>query len=350
MSTENRLRNLIGNAGMESRASEAEWDAFARKAHGALFTRRAAAALGTVALIGVIVFAAITLRPTSDDQSIAPVGTPTPGVEETPVPQSTASAQEQYMVPDSEQELWFVNGEKLFWGTTVRGGPVATNLAGDDPVEQAAAFWLEVLLRGPQGPDLEAGATTTIPEGTELLGVRRGDATLFVDLSSEFESGGGSLSMQMRVAQVVYTATQFEGIDAVRIMIEGEMVDSIGGEGVMVERPLTRRDFEGFAPNIVLEEPRPGQEFSPGDLISGFANVFEANVSIVLTFGDGKGPEGKIETFTTATCGTGCWGDFDHLMEFDLQEPTEGRLTVLTYSAEDGSEQDVISIPVMLVP
>ena len=350
MSTEDRLRNLIGNSGAESRASEAEWDAFARKAHGALYTRRAAAALGTVALIGVVVFAAVALRPSNDTAPLPPAGPSGAPTEEAPEPTDTASAQEQYMVPDSEQELWFVNGEKLFWGTTIRGGPVATNLAGDDPVEQAAAFWLEVLLRGPQGPDREAGATTTIPEGTELLGVElRGDA-LYVDLSSEFESGGGSMSMQMRVAQVVYTGTQFPGIDSVRIMLEGQEVDAIGGEGVMVERPLTRRDFEGFAPNIVLEEPKPGQEFSPGDIVSGFANVFEANVSIVLTLGDGKGPEGKIETFTTATCGTGCWGDFDHVMDFDLEEPTEGRLTVLTYSAEDGSEQDAISIPVMLVP
>lgn len=347
MSTEDRLRNMIGNAGVESRASEAEWDAFARKAHAALYTRRAAAALGTAALIGVVVFAAVALRPGNGTAPLPPAGPSGAPTEETPEPTGTASAQEQYMVPDSEQELWFVNGEKLFWGTTIRGGDVATNLAGADPVEQAAAFWIYELLRGPQGPDVEAGATTTIPEGTELLGVElRGDA-LYVDLSSEFESGGGSMSMQMRIAQVVYTATQFPGIDSARIMLEGQEVDSIGGEGVMVNTPLTRRDFQDFSPNIVVEEPRPGDEFSPGDIVSGFANVFEANVSFRVLDADGK----ELKTdFTTATCGNGCWGDFEKALDFPLDSPQEGRIEVLTYSAEDGSPQDVISIPVMLVP
>lgn len=170
---------------------------------------------------------------------------------------------------------------------------------------------------------------------------------LFVDLSSEFGSGGGSMSMQMRVAQVVYQATQFSGIESARIMLEGEEVDAIGGEGIIVSEPLTRRDFQDFAPNVVVEQPRPGDEFSPGDIVSGFANVFEANVSFRVLDADGK----ELKTdFTTATCGTGCWGDYEKALNFPLDSPQEGRIEVLTYSAEDGSPQDVISIPVMLVP
>lgn len=346
MSTDENIKRLIGAADVETQADEAEWNQFARKAHRALFMKRAGTALGAVAVIAIGVFGAVTLvedaAPELRPAPPATSGTPDPTATETP------DAPALVQVAPTEQELWYVEGEKLLWGTNAFGGDIPADLADDDPVAQRAAFWLQMLFSVDiTSPVEETGGTTVIPRGTELLGVERDGSTLFVDLNSRFEAGGGSLSMQMRVAQVVYTATQFEGIDAARIKIEGEMVDSIGGEGVMVERPLTRRDFQGFAPNIVVETPRPGQEFSSGDIVSGFANVFEANVSINVEDADGKM---LLETFTTATCGNGCWGDFTQALEFVVDERQEGRINVLTYSAEDGSPQDQISIPVILVP
>ena len=153
--------------------------------------------------------------------------------------------------------------------------------------------------------------------------------------------------MQLRVAQIVYTGTQFEGVDAVRILIEGERVEAIGGEGFIVAKPLTRRDFQDFAPPIVLESPKTGQEFSGSMNVAGFANVFEATVAIRLT---GEDNEVLTETFTTATCGTGCWGDFEETVEFKVDRPQQGSLTVFTNSAEDGSEQHGETIAVRLVP
>jgi spore germination protein GerM len=54
--------------------------------------------------------------------------------------------------------------------------------------------------------------------------------------------------MQMRVAQLVYTATGVAGVDAVRIALDGELVEAIGGEGLVVDHPLTRDEFAQFAP------------------------------------------------------------------------------------------------------
>lgn len=345
MSTEDNIKRLIGAADVETRADEAEWNQFARKAHGALLMRRAGIALGAVAVIAIGFFGAQTLtNDTTPELQPAPPATNGPEPTQT---ETTEAPPENVQVPATEQELWYVQEEKLSWSSTILGGEVPADLAGDDPTIQKAAMWLQTLFSAVLGPVEETGGTTTIPRGTELLGLEQKGSTLYIDLNSKFESGGGSLSMQMRVAQVVYTATQFEGIDAARITIEGEMVDAIGGEGVMVDRPLTRRDFQGFAPNIVVEGPRPGEEFGSGDLVTGFANVFEANVSINVEDANGKMLE---ETFTTATCGSGCWGDFTQALEFVVDERQEGRITVLTYSAEDGSPQDQISIPVMLVP
>ena len=43
-----------------------------------------------------------------------------------------------------------------------------------------------------------------------------------VDLSSEFESGGGSADVLTRLGQMVYTLTQFPTVKSVVIQIEGE--------------------------------------------------------------------------------------------------------------------------------
>jgi spore germination protein GerM len=302
-------------------------------------------ALGITAVIGIGAFAAVAL--TSDDpmtdRPLQPTPTESPEPSRSPEPEEPPTVR----VPLTESELWFVQDERLSWGTAAVGGQLSGDLATDDPVAQKAAFWLQLLVGGPQGPFEEAGDETAIPEGTKLLAVSRAGSVLKVDLSSRFESGGGSLSMQLRVAQVVYTGTQFEGVNAVRILIEGKRVDAIGGEGIVVAEPLTRRDFQDFAPFIVVETPKLGEKISSPVTVAGFANVFEANVNIRIRDKNGKV---LVETFTTATCGNGCWGDFSEQVAFEVDERQEGRLEVLTYSAEDGSERDLVSIPVILVP
>lgn len=359
MNTEDKLREMMSAARVEETVTHAEWTSFVGRAHRPLYLRRAALAVGTLAVIGLGAFAASSFL--ADDPTVAPLppaGTPTAPAEPSPTSGEQEVAEES--PSEHERELWFVEGELLSrWSSYLEeiGGPGYTGrdesdeVAGDDPVAQEAAFWLELLVAGPGEPHpgatkvQEPGDTTAIPEGTALLGVARRGNTLEVDLSSEFESGGGSLSMQLRVAQIVYTGTQFDGIDSVRILIEGERVDAIGGEGVPAEG--RRRDFQNVAPAIVVETPKPGDEISSPVTISGFANVFEANVNIRISDANG---DILVETFTTATCGSGCWGDFSEDVEFEVSEAQEGRVEVLTYSAEDGSERDVISIPVLLIP
>lgn len=346
MNAEERLKKMMDAARVEHDTTATEWNAFARRAHRSLYARRAATVAGAVALIVVGAVATIVL--TSNPVNETPIPPATSSPEPSPTPEEPSAIE----IEPAEQEIWLVDEERLWQGTTVSGGELAPGIAAEDePIAQRAAFWLAKLLEGPASPDLEIGAATAIPEGTELLGVRqRGDA-LQVDLSSEFESGGGSLSMQLRVGQIVYTATQFPGIDRVFFMIDGEEVDAIGGEGLVVADGLTRRDFqEGYiAPNVVVESPKPGDEFpSNGGIIRGFANVFEANVSWRIVDENGDVLD---EGFTTATCGSGCWGDFEISgPSLEIDDRQEGRIEVLTFSAEDGSEQDVVSIPVTLVP
>ena len=89
---------------------------------------------------------------------------------------------------------------------------------------------LRALVAGPTPAEVAAGLGTEIPAETTVRWVEVAGDEITVDLSGPFELGGGSLSMFLRIGEVVFTATQFEGIDVVRFRIDGMPVDMIGGE------------------------------------------------------------------------------------------------------------------------
>lgn len=98
---------------------------------------------------------------------------------------------------------------------------------------------------------------------------------------------------------------------------------------------------------ISVTSPCPEETISSGAKLAGDANVFEATVSYRLLDADG----GEIASgFTTAECGTGCWGAFAAELEFESAAQQEGTLEVFESSARDGSSLHVVAIPVVLVP
>ncbi|HLA25093.1 MAG TPA: GerMN domain-containing protein [bacterium] len=99
---------------------------------------------------------------------------------------------------------------------------------------------LLALLEGPTDAERGQGLGTAIPAGTRLRGVRVEDGVVWADFSREIDTGGGSASMLGRFWQIVYTATQFPDAPRVRILIEGAARDTLGGEGVIIERPVAR--------------------------------------------------------------------------------------------------------------
>lgn len=99
---------------------------------------------------------------------------------------------------------------------------------------------VSALLSGPNAEERAVGYSSEIPRGTRLLGVRIRGETAYLDFSGEVEAGGGSASMLSRVYQIVYTATHFRGVEEVRILIDGQMRETLGGEGVLIDVPLRR--------------------------------------------------------------------------------------------------------------
>jgi hypothetical protein len=100
-------------------------------------------------------------------------------------------------------------------------------------------------------------------------------------------------------------------------------------------------------PPIVVDSPQPGSEIRSPVTISGTANVFEATVSIRIINSSGDVIQ---ESFTTATCGTGCRGDYTAEVEFEVDKVESGIIEVYEQSMEDGSDLHKVSFPVILVP
>lgn len=100
---------------------------------------------------------------------------------------------------------------------------------------------MEMLLAG---PDTQDDRTTTIPAQTQLKGLELQKDGVHVDLSSEFTTGGGTLSMTSRLAQILYTATSSNPEGQVWLKVDGDPLEVLGGEGLVLEQPLTRAYFE----------------------------------------------------------------------------------------------------------
>lgn len=99
---------------------------------------------------------------------------------------------------------------------------------------------IENLLSGPATANNE----TTIPPGTKLLDLKLEKQKVHLNLSSEFTTGGGSASMIGRLAQLLYTATSLDENTKVWLFIDGQPLEVLGGEGLMIEQPMTRQWFD----------------------------------------------------------------------------------------------------------
>lgn len=120
--------------------------------------------------------------------------------------------------------------QSLAWEPQMSPGTMLTNA-------------IKILLAGSVKVD---DAFTAIPKDTQLLSLTTTPEGIYVNLSQEFAAGGGSSSMIYRVAQVIYTVTSLEPDAAVYLLVEGHLIDEahpLGGEGLILEQPVTRQSF-----------------------------------------------------------------------------------------------------------
>jgi len=165
---------------------------------------------------------------------------PVPGRPETTVtaeaatPTTTAGSGSATTAPASTQvSVWLVKGETL--ESVNRTVPKVPGIGAEA---------VKALLAGPTAEETQAGFTTAIPKDTRFLGLVIDAAGIAkVDLSRTFESGGGSLGLTMRLAQVTCTLGQFPTVKGVRFALAGELVSVFSGNGIVIDKPVTCESY-----------------------------------------------------------------------------------------------------------
>lgn len=256
--------------------------------------------------LGLVVTGSLGTAACGGHDESGPVTTPPASTTEaneppTTVPATTGPASSAPAAPTTEPDLvdvkvYLLRGERL---------AIAHRQVPSPAVLRGA---LSEVLAGPTAAERDAGLHSEIPDGTELRDVTLADGLATLDLGATYESGGGSLSMTARVAQVVFTATQFENADRVLFLLAGEPVDLLGGEGIVLAGPQRRMDVDrAFTGGILFDVPSPGARVTSPFVVTGEGDVFEGDLPLEVRR-DG------VPVRPPIVVRAGAWGEWDEFV------------------------------------
>ena len=220
-------------------------------------------------------------------------------------------------------QVWFARDGRLSPTRRTRPATLATSRLA-----------LTELTAGPSAAEAGAGLTTgvTADAGFTIEGISGGVET--VRFGPAFYAGGSG-AVRLRQAQVVYTLTQFPTVSRVRFT----------GDGRPAGTPVGRGEYADLLPAIVVLDPAIGQRVASPITVTGTADVFEATVNARLLDAAGR----SIATaFTTASCGSGCRGDFRIRLPYRSGGGRPATVEVYWVSPKDGSSLDTVRVPVHL--
>ncbi len=165
----------------------------------------------------------------------------TPPIAATPTP--TASAVPQS--PATSPATPIADQSQIYWlkdtGTSLAiAGQPAKPVSSSKPDDVVRGAIEQVLTGKPTDTNLGSA----IPPNTRLLDLLITPEGVRVNLSAEFTSGGGSASMMGRLGQIVYTASTLNPQAKIWILVEGQPLTVLGGEGIEVPQPIDRATFD----------------------------------------------------------------------------------------------------------
>ena len=278
------------------------------------------------------------LTPSPSGSSSSPSGSPADELEASP---SASQPSPSSAMGTQLLRTYFVLG-----GPSGSTGLVAT-LRKVPTSNTPATVAIDALLAGPSAAERGHQITSAMPDGSKLLGLTIKNGLATINLSSEFESGGGTPSVLERIGQVVYTLTQFSTIHSVVFQIEGRTASVFGTEGVALDGPVGRADYLAQLPAIFVDRPAYGAAIGNPARVAGSADVFEATFRVTILDGGGRT---LVDQQVMASCGSGCRGKFDVTLTYDVPKAQWGTLRAWDGSAKDGTPENVREYPVWLTP
>lgn len=182
-------------------------------------------------VIGTLAFVKIAFFPSAE--------TPAP-VEETKTEQPAPKVEEdEENVPKSYVNVYFVgqndNKEEVY--------KIVKRVYHAQTDGTKLKYSIESLLKGPNKKEKVKGIYSEIPAGTKLISLEEKPDKIIINLSGDFEQGGGTDGLYKRLYQLIKTSNKNTTLD-VYLYINGKQADVVGGEGIMINQPLNEKSLE----------------------------------------------------------------------------------------------------------
>lgn len=150
--------------------------------------------------------------------------------EETPSQEENQGGTDEDIQPLPQQGLDSSTGEQrevVLYFAASDGQSLQQETRSIPKTEGVARATISELINGPQNETL----LPTIPNSTMLESIKIDEGLCTVDFSSELvdHHPGGLLNEELTVYSIVNTLTQFSTIDEVKILVDGQEIDTIAG-------------------------------------------------------------------------------------------------------------------------
>jgi hypothetical protein len=129
----------------------------------------------------------------------------------------------------------------------LKDGLVSPGHRRPTPPTDALATAVNTLIAGPDAVDTAAGLANAVAKTVGIVSLTQSGDVVTIGFNRKFESA----NTRPQVGQVVYTLTQFPGVDKVQFLIDGQ---PNGATGVP---PWSRADLEDMTPSILPLSPAP---------------------------------------------------------------------------------------------
>lgn len=125
-------------------------------------------------------------------------------------------------------------------GSLIRSKVSRTIIISDSPLMDV----LQSLLAGPTEIEKKLGLMSAIPPGSKLLSAAVTEGIAYLNFNDAFQFNTyGVEGYTAQLKQVVWTATEFSTVRGVQFLIEGKRLTYLGGEGIRIDKPLSRESF-----------------------------------------------------------------------------------------------------------
>ena len=173
-------------------------------------------------------------------------------------PKDIPAAQRGQLEAPGAQPGQATGSGRVFLVSTATGGEsmlrsVLRNASEGEPL-------IAALLDGPNDDELDDGLASALPEALSLNSARLVAGTMIIDLSEEILELN-SIELRLAIAQLVFTASEVEGVRSVRIRVAGAVQEWPNGRGELRAESLTVYDYPGIA-----ESAQPAFPPTPSDL------------------------------------------------------------------------------------